>query len=200
MARIHTSRPEAAPYNGATVAFVRVVGPADGPAFNDATPQMIVRYEGNELYFYADEVSLSDEDQDAVRKSLDEAHEAYEKAQEAGRRNAENKKKLLEESGDQVGVKPERDGDGIAAHAGLSAAEIEAGRNPQNRVPSTPPPASNIAPAGSPQEDPGEKSRTPPDQLPGGTVRENADEHPTPDNPKAAPPAQGKGKGKGKGK
>lgn len=199
MARIRTIRPEAAIYNGQAVDFVRVVGPADGPAFSDATPQMIVRYQGNELFFYANEVSLSEEEQDAARDTLDDAHEKHEKAQAAGERNAKNKKKLLKT---QAEADPEETaapaGDGIAAHQGVSAAEIEAGRNPQNRVPSSPPPASNpgTAPAGSPQQEPGEhrEGRTPLDQLPGGTTREYADAHPpsAPDNPKPLTPSQAK--------
>lgn len=197
MAKINTKRPEAATYNGQTVDFVRVVGPQDGPAFNEATPQLIVRYQGNELYFYADEVVLSDDEQDAVHQSLDKAKEAHDKAQEAGKRNEENKKKLLAggdpaEAGAKKAEDERADGENdpanrIKAHEGISPAGIEAERNPQNRVPGTPPAASNpgTAPHGSPQEEPGEhrEGRTPLDQLPGGLERQRPRASP-PDEPK----------------
>lgn len=69
MAKINTSRPEAAQYNGRTVKFVRDV--TGGPAYNPHVDQVIVETDGAELYFFANEVELTDDEGRQAERQAD---------------------------------------------------------------------------------------------------------------------------------
>lgn len=58
---IATDRPAAAEFNGMACTVLRAVTEADGPAFNDKTPQIICLVDGREVYFYDHEVRPADQ-------------------------------------------------------------------------------------------------------------------------------------------
>lgn len=102
MARINTNRPGATIYNGMAVDVVRAVTPFDGPSFNEKTPQVIVRHQGNDLYFFADEVEMSGDEREGLEKQLKEDRERWDKGQEAGRKNVEGKNAMFEAQGERM--------------------------------------------------------------------------------------------------
>lgn len=91
MAKINTTRPEAAPYNGREARFVHDVTAADGPAFNPLVDQVIVNIDGNDLYFFANEVRLTDEEAETAEERRDEAQEAADKAKRSAREHRSRK-------------------------------------------------------------------------------------------------------------
>lgn len=94
MARIKTDRPEAAQYNGMEATFVREVVDNE-PAYSAETDQTVVNIDGVELYFYASEVTLTDDEQEAAEEQLAAFAKAQEKARKrTGVANA-NKQKLF---------------------------------------------------------------------------------------------------------
>lgn len=96
MAKINTDRPEAMVYRGLDMPFVRKVTAADGPAFTEMVDQVIVRGSGGEdVYFYANEVELSDDEKKAASKSDSEAKKAADERKKAEQANTEGKKKLF---------------------------------------------------------------------------------------------------------
>lgn len=149
MARINTDRPEAMVYRGQDLPFVRKVTADDGAAFTEMVDQVIVRgSNGGELYFYANEVELSDDEKKATDKTERKAKQALDERKEAEQANTEGKKKLF--AGTKAGAKaddedkPNPGTGGIAspdipAHQGTSGAQMQAETNRFNRVPGEPP-------------------------------------------------------------
>lgn len=153
MARINTDRPEAMVYRGQEMAFVRPVTAADGPAFTEMVDQVIVRTSGGEeIYFFANEVTLSDDEKKAADKAAKKRDESKKEADELAARNTEGKKKLFE--GTRAGTekskeqaeadKPNAGTGGIAppdipAHSGVSGQAQQGETNRFNRVPGEPP-------------------------------------------------------------
>lgn len=64
---IKSERPGAMPFNGVACLVLRDITEADGPAFNDKTPQVLALVDGREHYFYADEVEIGDEAADNAK-------------------------------------------------------------------------------------------------------------------------------------
>ncbi len=60
MAKIKTDRAEAAAYNGRDAKFIKAV--TDGPAYNPLVDQVIVEIDGVDLYFFANEVALTEDE------------------------------------------------------------------------------------------------------------------------------------------
>lgn len=94
MAKIKTDRPEAAQWNGREAKFVHDVTAADGPAYNARVDQTIVEIDGAQIYFFANEVILTDDEAKAADKRKQEAQEKASedktKAREARNRNLES--------------------------------------------------------------------------------------------------------------
>lgn len=167
MARIKTDRPEAARYNGVEAKFGRHVTDADGPAYSPQTDQVIVTIGAEELYFFANEVTLSDAEQKAADKARDKAKQEADEAASAAAERFQNKMDSLSQH--KAGAKqddankPIPGTGGIApldipAHAGVSPKTVVEGTSPLNRVPGEPArtaeqdgAASNIGPGGYPE-------------------------------------------------
>lgn len=165
MARINTNRPEAARYQGAEAKFVRHV--TDGPAYSPQVDQVIVNIGGEELYFFANEVTLSEAEQKAAQKAGDKAKKEADEAKADAAERYQNKIDSLAQF--KAGAKPDDTNKpipstgGIApldipAHAGVSPKTVMEGTSPFNRVPGEPQrtaeqdgAASNIGPGGYPE-------------------------------------------------
>lgn len=96
MAKIITKRPEAMAYNGRDGKFVRHV--IDGLAFDPNVDQVIVEIDGSELYFYASEVQMSDDEKKSADKKRKEALKAQEEGRERSRKAMAAKRKMLKEA------------------------------------------------------------------------------------------------------
>lgn len=94
MAKIKTDRPEAAAFNGRTCEFVHDVTPLDGAAFDKDVDQTIVRLDGRLLYFFANEVELTDEEKASAQKHADKAKEALSDSEKASKDNDAAKAKM----------------------------------------------------------------------------------------------------------
>lgn len=95
MAKIITTRPEALAWNGREAKFLHDVTPFDGPAFNPHLEQSLVEIDGQQLYFYANEVTLTDEERAAADKANKEARERFDKEQQKAHELADNRKELF---------------------------------------------------------------------------------------------------------
>lgn len=93
MAKINTQRPGAVQYNGMTAKFIRDV--VDGPAFNDKEDQTIVEIDGVELYFYASEVELTEDENGQAEKQAEEYKEKKAKADAAATKSNSSKEEAF---------------------------------------------------------------------------------------------------------
>lgn len=167
MARIKTERPEAARYNGVEAAFGRHVTEADGPAYDRNVDQVIVKIGGEELYFFANEVTLSEAEQKAADKTRQKTQKEAEEVKADAAERFQNKVESLSQF--KAGAKPDDQNKPIAttggiapmdapAHQGVSAKTVAEGTSPFNRVPGEPQRtaeqdggASNVGPGGYPE-------------------------------------------------
>lgn len=94
MAKIHTTRPEAAAFNGRSCEFVHDVTPLDGAAYDKDIDQTIVRMDGRLLYFFANEVELTDEEKGAAQKHADKAKATLADAEKSSKDNEAAKAKM----------------------------------------------------------------------------------------------------------
>lgn len=155
MARIKTTRPEAMRYQGAEATFVRDV--TEGPAFNKDVDQVIVTIGDEELYFFANEVTLSDAEKTKADKARGKAKEESEQSAKDAAERFQNKMESFAQY--RAGAEPVKDEDkpiagtgGIApmdipAHRRSTPAQVADGTNKFNPVPGSPPKAEEPATA-----------------------------------------------------
>lgn len=165
MARIKTKRPEAMAYDGQEGKFVRDVVDNE-PAYSAVVDQVVVNIGGRDLYFYANEVELSDGEKKSADKARKEWEESVSTAEADRSARFKAKADLLAgykrgKEGDPMGEAHRASG-GIApmdipAHAGATPQQVLAGTSPFNRVPGEPErtaeqdgAGSNIGPSGYP--------------------------------------------------
>lgn len=110
MAKINTGRPEAAAFNGRECEFVHDVTPLDGAAFDKNIDQTIVRIDGQEYYFFANEVELTEPEKKRSQKHADETKATLGDAEQASKDNTAAKAKMhsgTKRGGSAASLKPD---------------------------------------------------------------------------------------------